>query len=129
MMPDEVIGDHDLAALIHQIQGVEKSIRWQLRPIWSEVPPAVFSMVCAGLADLMRDPYGVQLAIDRQGDPQHYEHYVSDLQGIEVLFASELQRLRALVVRYGVPELTAALLADPDTRRAAQAWLAHTRRR
>ena len=128
-MDEEMIGREELAALSSAIEGVRARIPRRLRPVWRKVPPEVESMVCAALADLVRDPHGIQLAMNRQGDPQCYEHLVLDLQGIEVLFASELRRLRALVARYHVPDLTAALLADPEARRTVHAWLAETRRR
>lgn len=127
-MYEEVIGEYELAALVSAIEGVHVSIRRRVQGIWPKMPPLILSLVGAGLADLVRNPNSRQFPIDVQGAPSGYEHYVMDLQGLKVLFPAELKRLRALVARYRVPDLTFALLTDPEVLRAAHSWLAETRR-
>jgi hypothetical protein len=128
-MYEEVIDEPELAALVSGIEGIHTSIRRRQRRRWPEMPPLILSLVCAGLSDLVQNPNSRQFPIDVQGAPPGYEHHVMDLRGLKGLFPAELKRLRALVARYRVPDLTFALLTDPKVLRAAQAWLAQTRRR
>jgi hypothetical protein len=123
-MYEEVIGEPELAALVSGVEGIHTSIRRRLRQIWPEMPPLILSLIGAGLADLVQDPTSRQFRIELQGAPPGLEHQVMDLHGLKRLLPAELKRLRALVTRYRVPDLTFALLTDPEVLSAAQAWLA-----
>lgn len=128
-MEEEVIDVHTLAPLVSDIQGLQSSIRRRLRHIWPDPSPFILSLVGAGLADLVRNPTIQHFPIEIHGAPPGDEHHVMDLPGLKKLLPAELRRLCAMVARYGVPELTFALLTEPDTLRPAETWLEEEHRR